>query len=115
MKTNDILKIVNDRIENMGTKGVYYPRRIKPKWNSLKSEKEKMRLFEKLVSSETPSIGFRNLVRKNLCSKTLEAILFEKPEIEKNFQTKDVLNICRSKFIKYKNGEAYLKQMDTSK
>lgn len=41
MKTSEILKIVGDRIDNMGTKGVYYPRRIKPKWKSLKSEKEK--------------------------------------------------------------------------
>lgn len=114
MKTSEILKIVDTRIENMGTKGVYYPRRIKPKWKSLKSEKEKMQLFEKLVSSPEPSIGFRSLVRKNLCSKTLEAIVLEKPEIEKCFQTKDILDICKKKFIKYKNGEAYLKHMDTS-
>ncbi len=115
MKTSEILKIVGDRIDNMGTKGVYYPRRIKPKWKSLKSEKEKMQLFEKLVSSPEPSIGFRSLVRKNLCSKTLEAILFENPEIEKSFKTKDVLDNCKKKFIKYKNGEAFLKQMEASK
>lgn len=114
MKNSEIVKIVDDRIENMGTKGVYYPRRIKPKWNSLNSDKEKLELFEKYVSSKDASIGFRSLVKKNLCSKTLEAILFEKPEIASILSEKDVMAVCLEKFKKYKNGEAYLKQMKVS-
>ncbi|WP_026836536.1 hypothetical protein [Gillisia sp. JM1] len=114
MKNSEIVKIIDDRIENMGTKGVYYPRRIKPKWNSLTSDKEKLELFEKYVTSKEASIGFRSLVKKNLCSKTLEAILFENPEIVESLNEKDVMTICMDKFEKYKNGEAYLKQMKVS-
>tara|TARA_B100000953_G_scaffold299252_1_gene298593 strand:- start:151 stop:495 length:345 start_codon:yes stop_codon:yes gene_type:complete len=114
MRNSEIVKIIDDRIENMGTKGVYYPRRIKPKWKSLKSDKEKLELFERYVTSKEASIGFRSLVQKNLCSKTLEAILIEQPEIEKVLKTKNASTICKSKFQKYKNGEAYLKQVNVS-
>ena len=63
MTKAQLIKLVDSCIQNMATKGVYYPRRLKPKWDSLSKPNEKMELFLKYVSNETPSIGFRSLIK----------------------------------------------------
>lgn len=47
-----LIQIVDDCIQNMGTKGVYHPKRLKPKWNSLTENSEKLALFEKYVTNK---------------------------------------------------------------
>src|SRR5690606_33945709 len=37
-----LIRLIDDRIQNMSTKGVYYPRRLKPKWNSLNNDKDRL-------------------------------------------------------------------------
>ena len=104
-----LLKIIDDRIQNMGTKGVYHPKRLKPKWNSLTNDDDKLKLFEKYISTKESSIGFLKLVRVNLCHKTLEAIVFEHPTIVAFLSNKNVKQVCIEKFNKYPNGIEYLK------
>lgn len=107
--TEKVIKAIDDRIQNMGTKGVYYPKRLKPKWNSLSNDEDKLALFEKYISKKESSIGFLKLVNVNLCHKTLEAILLEKPSWVKFFSSNELRQICIEKFSKYENGKAYLK------
>ncbi len=109
MTKAQLVKIVDSRIQNMATKGVYYPRRLKPKWDSLSKVNEKLELFEKYLNTETSSIGFVRLMKVNLPEKTLESIIIDNPNCidlltENNIQAK-----CLAKFKKYKNGEEYLK------
>ncbi|WP_417364263.1 hypothetical protein [Galbibacter sp.] len=109
MTKAQLVKIVDSRIQNMATKGVYYPRRLKPKWDSLSKINEKLELFEKYLNAETSSIGFVRLMKVNLPEKTLESIIIDNPNCcdlltENNIQAK-----CLAKFKKYKNGVEYLK------
>lgn len=111
MKVKDIVKIIDDRIENMGTKGVYFPKRMRPKWRSLTTDKQKMAFFERYISYEKPSLGFIKLVEKNLCQKTLEAIIIESPEIADALESENILQLCKHKFMKYEHGRQYLEDM----
>lgn len=108
MTKAQLVKVIDNRIQNMVTKGVYYPRRLKPKWDSLTKVNEKLELFEKYLDTETSSIGFLRLMKVNLPNKTLESIIIDDPSCI------DLLNIdnpyqkCVDKFKKYKNGKDYL-------
>lgn len=110
MTKKQLLKIVDDRILNMSTKGVYHPRRMKPKWDSLNTDGEKLALFEKYVTAKDASIGLRRLVKVNLCHKTLESVIIENPTAVDHLKSKkDVLDICIAKLSLYDNGVEYLK------
>ena len=111
MQVKNIVKIVDDRIEKMGTKGVYFPKRMRPKWRSLTTDKQKMAFFERYISYEKPSLGFTRLVEKNLCQKTLEAVIIELPEVADSLESQNVLQLCKHKFMKYENGQQYLESM----
>lgn len=104
-----LIKIIDDRIQNMGTKGVYHPKRLKPKWNSLTNDSDKLSLFENYLSSKETSIGLYKLIKVNLCHKTLEAIVIEDLTAIRWLSSDSLLQNCINKFNKYKNGKEYLK------
>lgn len=108
MTKKQLIKIIDDRIQNMGTKGVYHPKRLKPKWNSLTKDKDKLELFEKYLSNKETSIGLRKLIEVKLCNKTLEAIVIENPKVLEHLSSENLFQSCVEKFKKYKNGKAYL-------
>jgi len=93
----------------MGTKGVYHPRRLKPKWNSLNNDKDKLTLFEKYLATPETSIGLHKLIEVNLCHKTLEAIIIDDSQVVKLLSAENLLQNCINKFMKYENGIEYLK------
>lgn len=105
-----LIQLIDDRVQNMGVKGVYHPKRLKPKWNSLIDDDKKLALFEKYVTNKESSIGFLKLVQVNLCEKTLEAVVIEHAEIINYVENKQIKEICVSKFLKYQNGNQYLKK-----
>jgi hypothetical protein len=104
----NLIRIIDERIQNMGTKGVYHPKRLKPKWNSITDNNKKLELFEKYVTSRESSIGFLKLIKVNLCQKTLEAILIEYPTCLEYLKSREARSICIAKFSKYDNGRQYL-------
>ena len=104
-----LIKLIDERIQNMSTKGVYHPKRLKPKWNSLTNDDEKLALFGKYVLNREVSIGLRKLVKVNLCEKTLEAIVIDHPNAMHHVTSENVTGICIEKLLKYKNGRDYLK------
>ena len=106
---NQLIKLIDDRIQNMGTKGVYHPKRLKPKWNSLTNDEDRLALFEKYLSNKDTSIGLRKLIEVNLCHKTLEAIVIDDLSALKWLTSDGLLQNCITKFNKYKNGREYLK------
>lgn len=103
-----LIKIIDDRIQQMGTKDIYHPKRLKPKWNSLTDDAEKIALFEKHVTTKESSIGFLKLVNVNLCHKTLEAIIIEYPKAISFLSNNEARIICINKFSKYNYGKQYL-------
>lgn len=103
-----LVKIIDERIQNMGTKGVYHPKRLKPKWNLLTDDKSKLQLFEKYITNKDSSIGFLKLIKVNLCHKTLEAIVIEYPIASEYLKSGDARLICIDKFSRYSNGKKYL-------
>ncbi|MBU2926717.1 hypothetical protein [Winogradskyella psychrotolerans] len=103
-----LIRIIDERVQNMGTKGVYHPKRLKPKWNSLTDDNEKLELFEKYVTSKESSIGFLKLIKVNLCHKTLEAVIIEFPTSIEYLKSNKVKSICIDKFSKYNHGKQYL-------
>ncbi len=110
MTTKQLIKLIDKCIRNMAVKGVYYPRRILPKWDSLTNDKDKLAYFEKIINSKKVSTGFDRLVEKNLCEKTLEAIIVQHPEAVDLINGKDILDNCVQKFSKYAHGRTFLKQ-----
>ncbi|WP_407557329.1 hypothetical protein [Winogradskyella sp. 4-2091] len=104
-----LIKLIDHRFQNMGTKGVYHPKRLKPKWNSLTDDNDKLALFEKYLSNKETSIGLHKLIEVNLCHKTLEAIIIEDLSVLKWLSSDGLLKNCINKFNKYKNGKDYLK------
>lgn len=104
------IQIVDNCIQNMGTKGVYHPKRLKPKWNSLTKNSEKLALLEKYVTNKKSSVGFKKLIKVKLCQKTLEAIIVENPNCVDYLSSSDVRSVCIEKFSKYINGREYLIQ-----
>jgi len=109
MTKKQLIKLIDDRIQNMGTKGVYHPKRLKPKWNSLTKDSDKLELFERYLSKPDISIGLRKLISVNLCEKTLEAIVIENLDAVKLLTSDGLLQNCIDKFMKYENGKEYLK------
>lgn len=109
MTKKQLIKLIDDRIQNMGTKGVYHPKRLKPKWNSLTNDNEKLALFESYLSKKESSIGLMKLIEVNLCHKTLEAIVIEDLQALKWLSSDGLLQNCIDKFMKYENGREYLK------
>lgn len=104
-----LIKLIDDRIQNMGTKGVYHPKRLKPKWNSLTNDEDRLSLFEKYLTNKDTSIGLHKLIEVNLCHKTLEAIVIDDLSTLKWLSSDGLLQNCINKFNKYKNGKEYLK------
>jgi hypothetical protein len=104
-----LIKLIDDRIQNMGTKGVYHPKRLKPKWNSLTNDEDRLALFEKYLANKDTSIGLRKLIEVNLCHKTLEAIIIDDLTVLKWLSSDGLLQNCINKFNNYKNGKDYLK------
>ena len=109
MTKKQLIKLIDDCIQNMGTKGVYHPKRLKPKWNSLTKDSDKLELFETYLSKPEVSIGLRKLIAVNLCNKTLEAIVIENLDALKLLSSDGLLQNCINKFMKYDNGKEYLK------
>lgn len=108
MTKTQLVEIIDNRIQNMATKGVYYPRRLKPKWDSLTKINEQLQLFEKYIDNDTSSIGFLRLIKVNLPNKTLESIIIENKSCSSLLTIADPYQKCVNKFKKYKNGEDYL-------
>ena len=104
-----LIKLIDDRIQHMGTKGVYHPKRLKPKWNSLTNDNDRLALFEKYLANKDTSIGLRKLIEVNLCHKTLEAIVIDDLSALKCLSSDGLLQNCIDKFMKYENGKEYLK------
>ncbi|WP_407556504.1 hypothetical protein [Winogradskyella sp. 4-2091] len=42
LSKKQLIRIIDERVQNMGTKGVYHPKRLKPKWNSLTDDTKKL-------------------------------------------------------------------------
>ena len=112
MTKPQLIKIIDERIENMATKSVYYPRRLKPKWKSLSKQTEKLDLFESYLKNSTSSIGFIRLMNVKLPSKTLESIIFDYPDAINLLKDKSIINNCIQKFKRYSCGEDYIKMKD---
>ena len=110
LELSKLLKIVDDKIRNMSTKGVYHPRRLLPKWSSLKSNKQKLELFKKYMKAPTSSIGFLRLIEVNLPNKTLESVIIEHPHFESLIGIDGLKQKCIDKFMLYENGRLYLEQ-----
>lgn len=108
LSKKQLIRIIDERVQNMGTKGVYHPKRLKPKWNSLTDDTKKLELFEKYVTSKESSIGFLKLIKVNLCHKTLEAVIIEYPTCIDYLKSKNVKGICIGKFSKYDSGKQYV-------
>ncbi len=108
MTEKNLIRIIDSRIQNMGTTGVYHPKRLKPKWNSLTSDKDKIKLFEKYLLKKQISIGLKKLMEVNLCHKTLEAIPFEYPKSLQLLSDEITLSLCIDKLSKHENGINYL-------
>lgn len=108
LSEKQLIRIIDERVQNMGTKGVYHPKRLKPKWNSLTDDSKKLELFEKYVTSKDSSIGFLKLIKVNLCHKTLEAVIIEHPTCVDYLKSKNVKSLCIDKFSKYNYGKQYL-------
>lgn len=104
-----LIQLIDDRIQNMGVKGVYHPKRLKPNWNKLTDDDKKLSLFEKYITNKDSSIGFLKLVQVNLCQKTLEAVVIHNSEVLQFLKNKQAKQICIDKFSKYPNGVQYLK------
>lgn len=113
MTTKQLIKLIDKCIRNMAVKGVYYPRRILPKWDSLTNDKDKLAYFEKIINSKKVSTGFERLVGKNLCEKTLEAIIIHHPEAVDLIKGDNILDNCIHKFSKYDYGKTFLKDVKT--
>ena len=111
MKKQELIEIIDQKIQNMGTPKVYHPKRLKPHWNSLKTDTEKLNLFEKYISNPKVSKGFDSLLKAKLCSKTLEAIILETPEASKHL-SEDYTKVCEAKFKKYKSGKSFLQSLN---
>lgn len=103
------IKLVDKKISQMSTKGVYHPRRLKPKWDGLTNDKDKLNLFTKYMKAPTSSIGLIRLIMVNLPNKTLESILIDYPQYESLIKIEGVREKCIAKFRAYENGKAYLK------
>jgi len=65
-----LVKVIDEKIQNMSTKGVYHPRRLLPKWQSLNTVDQKLQLFRKYMKAPTSSIGFIRLIAVNLPNNT---------------------------------------------
>jgi hypothetical protein len=104
-----LIKIIDDKINNMSTKGVYHPRRLQPKWQSLTSNKQKLDLFRRYMTAPTSSIGFLRLINCNLPSKTLESIIIDYPEFESLIAIDRLRQKCIDKFKLYDSGKDYLR------
>lgn len=109
MTKKQLIKLIDDRIQHMATKGVYHPKRLKPKWNSLTNDKDRLQLFETYLNKKEPSIGLRKLISVNLCHKTLEAILIEHPDCVKWLSSDTLYQNCIDKLKLFDNGKEYLK------
>jgi len=109
MTKAQLIKIIDDRIQNMATKGVYYPRRLKPKWDSLSKPNEKIALFTSYLQSKTSSIGFIRLMNVGLPYKTLESIIIEYPDASNLLGIDGIRDNCINKFKRYQSGKEYLK------
>lgn len=105
---NALVKIIDTKINNMSTKGVYHPRRLLPKWQRLKSNRERLALFTNYMKAPMASIGFTRLIKVNLPQKTLESIIIEHPEYESIIDVDNVRFKCIDKFKMYENGRTYL-------
>lgn len=108
-RLKQFIKLVDKKINEMSTKGVYHPRRLKPKWDGLTSDKDKLELFTKYLKAPTSSIGFIRLTTVNLPNKTLESILIDYPQYESLINIEGVRQKCIAKFRVYENGREYLK------
>ena len=108
MTEKNLIRIIDSRIQNMGTTGVYHPKRLKPKWNSLIEDKDKIALFEKYLLNKKTSIGLRKLMEVDLCHKTLEAIPIEYPRSLDVLSNEITLSLCIDKLSKHENGINYL-------
>lgn len=109
MTISGLVKVIDDKISNMSTKGVYHPRRLQPKWESLNSDQEKIKLFKRYMGTKNSSIGFLRLVSQNLCHKTLESIVIEYVEVETLLNMHGLRQKCIDRFKKYQHGKEYLK------
>mgnify|MGYP000139953081 CR=1 FL=1 len=109
LKLSSFIKIVDDKINNMSTKGVYLPRRLQPKWQGLSTNEEKLELFRKYMKAPTSSIGFIRLINVNLPDKTMESIIIEHPQFEVLIGIDNLTQKCIAKFRLYENGRTYLK------
>lgn len=103
-----LVKIIDEKINNMSTKGVYHPRRLQPKWQRLQNDNERLDLFRKYMKAPTSSIGFIRLIDVNLPQKTLESIVVEHPEFEQLIGIDNLKQKCIDKFKLYENGRSYL-------
>jgi hypothetical protein len=72
-----LIKIFDNRIQIHGNKRCVSSKRLKPKWNSLTNDTDRLALFEKYLSSKETSIGLYKLIEVNLCYKSLEAIVIK--------------------------------------
>ena len=108
MTEKNLIRIIDSRIQNMGTKGVYHPKRLKPMWNSLARDKDKKALFERYLLRKDISIGLNKLMEVNLCHKTLEAIPIEYPKSLELLSDQITLSLCINKLSKHANGINYL-------
>jgi len=108
MDKRTFLRKINNCINNMGTPKVYHPKRMKPKWLSLTTNKEKMEALEGWIMSKKPSLGFKRLVNSGLAEKTLESIIIQNKECERFFSESNVRKHCIDKFMLFKKGKEYL-------
>lgn len=111
MTEKKLIRVIDTHIQNMGTNRVYHPNRLKPKWNSLKSNDVRLELFIDYVSRIKPSVGLIKLVEYNLCEKTLEAVYIDNFGLHPILSSSDILENCKTKFYKFKNGRRYINAM----
>jgi len=110
MTVKELIDIIDVKIEVMGTPNGYHPKRLKPKWERLTTDSEKLKVFIDYVSNPVPSLGFKSLLKDELPHKTLESIIIEFPNCLPLLKDDNIKQICIEKFNKYKEGVWYMNE-----
>ena len=109
-KVNDFIKLLDEKIENMATPGVYYPGRLLPRWRALKYNHEKLELYKQYMMHKSSTMGFRKLVQANFPEETLEAVLLENPKYIELFDSRLIGSRSISKFLFHQNGVLFVRK-----
>lgn len=109
MTKPELVQLAEAQINSMWGIGGYYPRRIKPKWDSTEGIENRFDLFLYYISQKRPSIGSKKLVSNGFPEYTLDALLFKHPNTMQLISN-SVRENCAEKFSMYPSGRSFLRK-----